>query len=219
VAEPLIVVGVGGFGRETLDVVEAVNAAGTEPRWDIVGVVDDGPSDINLERLRSRGIRFLGRLDAIPTAAWVVIGVGAPQIRAGIAARLSGRCAGFATIIHPAAVVGTGYRAGEGTVVCAHVSIGTNVWIGRHVHLNSHSVVGHDARLSDYVSVNPNGTISGDCVVESEVLIGAGAVVLQGIRVAAQSLIGAAACVTRDVLSTQVLVGVPARPLRRGETP
>ena len=38
---PLVVVGAGGFGRDTLDVVEAVNAVTT--RFEILGVLDDDP--------------------------------------------------------------------------------------------------------------------------------------------------------------------------------
>ena len=36
----LVVIGAGGFGREVIDVVRAINAAGSLS-WDLVGVVDD----------------------------------------------------------------------------------------------------------------------------------------------------------------------------------
>lgn len=217
-AEPLIVVGAGGFGRETLDVIEAVNASGDEPAWTLLGVVDEAPSEANLERLRQRDVPFLGPLDAIASHAWVALAVGSPQARARLDNRLAGRCAGFATLVHPTAVVGSRHRGGEGDIVCAHASVGTNVILGRHVHLNPHAVIGHDARLGDCVSVNPNATISGECAIESEVLIGAGAVVLQGLRVGSRAVVGAAACVIRDVFGSDVVVGVPARPLDEGES-
>jgi sugar O-acyltransferase (sialic acid O-acetyltransferase NeuD family) len=210
-AEPLIVVGAGGFGRETLDVVEAVNAANDEPVWTVLGVVDDAPSETNLERLRQRDVDFLGPLDAIPRHAWVALAVGSPQARARLDVRLAGNCAGFATLVHPTAVVGSRHRVGEGAIVCAHASIGTNVTFGRHVHLNPHAVIGHDARLGDCVSVNPNATVSGDCHIGAEVLIGAASVILQGLEVGSSSVIGAAACVVRDVPSGEVAKGVPAR--------
>jgi sugar O-acyltransferase (sialic acid O-acetyltransferase NeuD family) len=210
-AEPLIVVGAGGFGRETLDVIEAVNATGNRPAWTLLGVVDDAPSEVNLERLRQRDVPFLGPLGVIPSHAWVALAVGSPGARAGLDARLVGRCAGFAALVHPTAVVGSGHHAGEGAIVCAHASIGTNVTLGRHVHLNPHAVIGHDAQLGDCVSVNPNATISGECMLESAVLVGAGAVVLQGLRVGSGALVGACACVARDVAPGTTVKGVPAR--------
>ena len=54
--EPLVIVGAGGFGRETVDVVEAINAAQRHARWQLLGVADDSPSTENLARLGARGI-------------------------------------------------------------------------------------------------------------------------------------------------------------------
>lgn len=54
----VVVVGASGFGRETLDTLVAMQQAGE--RLEIVGVLDDFPSEINLTRLRDRGVRYLG---------------------------------------------------------------------------------------------------------------------------------------------------------------
>ncbi|HET6950036.1 MAG TPA: hypothetical protein VFI47_06665, partial [Acidimicrobiales bacterium] len=46
--EPLVVVGAGGFGRETVEVARAVNAAHEArhgaPRWEVAGFLDDDPA-------------------------------------------------------------------------------------------------------------------------------------------------------------------------------
>ena len=39
--EPLLVVGAGGFARETLELIDAINDV--EPRWRVVGILDDDP--------------------------------------------------------------------------------------------------------------------------------------------------------------------------------
>lgn len=211
--DKLVVVGAGGFGRETLDIVDAVNSQASDPRWLLLGVVDDAPSSLNLDRLRARDVAYLGSLSAIPRAAWVAIAVGSPQTRQRLADQLADRCAGFATLVHPAAVIGTRTRISGGVIVCGNASVGTNAFLGRHVQLNPHAVVGHDSQLDDFVSVNPNATISGECKIGATTLVGAGAVVLQGLEVAAGSVIGAAACVTKTVARTATVVGVPARPM------
>src|SRR3546814_230396 len=93
--ENLVVIGAGGFGRETLDVAEAINAAADNgPVWDIVGVVDDAPSDINLERLAARSVTFLGSIADLPSDAHAVIGVGSPQARSAITQRSEERRVG-----------------------------------------------------------------------------------------------------------------------------
>ena len=59
--ERVLVVGASGFGRETLDVLEAMIAAGSD--LEVVGVLDDNPSQINLDRLAARGVGYLGTVD------------------------------------------------------------------------------------------------------------------------------------------------------------
>ena len=205
----LVVVGAGGFGRETIDVVSDINAEGM--RWYLIGIVDDAPSEKNLERLRASGAPYLGAVDRIPTDASVVVAVGSPAIRRSIVARVRGSNADFPSLIHPTAVVGGGFVHGSGLVVLAGACIGTNVRVGDHVHVNGHAVVGHDVVLGDMVSLNPNSTVSGEVTVGDECLIGAASVILQGLTIAGGATVGAAACVVRDVSTPDVVKGVPAR--------
>lgn len=212
----VVVVGAGGFGRETLDVVEAAGRAGTTDLV-VTGVVDDHPSEVTLERLAVRGVPYLGTVDewlagATPEDGTLhLLGVGNPVVRRKLDERLTAAGRRAATAVHPAAAVGSQVVLGEGTVVCGGVQVSTNVRLGRHVHLNPNATVGHDASLGDHVSVNPAATVSGACVVGRETLIGAGSVILQGLTVGERCVVGAAACVVRDVPAGEIVKGVPAR--------
>lgn len=215
--QPIIVVGGGGFGRETLDVIEGINAA--QLTWDVLGVVDDGPSELTLQRLAARGVDHLGPIDALAPHApcAIAIGVGAPAVRRSIAERLAGAGHHAPTLVHPDATVGSASRLGQGVIVCSGARISTNVEIGSHVHVNPGAIIGHDSEIGAFASLNPGSVVSGDVRIGQDVLVGAGAVVLQGRRVGDGAVIGAAACVTRDVESRTTVVGVPARALRGGE--
>ena len=212
---PLVVVGCGGYGREVLDVVHAVNdTLPAHDRWDLLGVVDDAPAEVNLKRLARLDVPFLGAVDELarlPRDASYVAGIGDPRARRTVVRRIDHLGMVGAQLVHPSATVGSDTELGEGVVVCAGVRVTTNVTLGRHVHLNQIVSVGHDSTLDDFVMVNPLAAVSGDCHLAEAVLIGTCAAVLQGRRVGAEATVGASACVVRDVPPRVVVKGVPAR--------
>lgn len=210
----IVIVGAGGFGREVVDVVEAINANSAEPLWRVRGVIDDAPDGVNLDRLDSRGVPYLGTSIAAIEAGdpcHYVVGIGGTAVRRMIAERFEASGFRAATLVHPSVTVGHGVRIGAGSVLCAGARLTTNIELGVHVHLNLNVTVGHDTCIGDFVSVNPLASVSGDCVIEDEVLIGVAAVVLNGLTVGRGSTVGGAACVVRDVPGGVVVKGVPAR--------
>jgi len=212
--QPLIVVGIGGFGRETLDVVEALERTEPHPRFRLRGAVDDAPSALNLQRLAERGVSYLGTAEDWLRSAQpcvYLIGVGSPKVRAAIADRWDHAGHRAATAVHPTAAIGSRTLLAPGTIVCAGAQVSTNVQLGRHTHVNPNATIGHDSVLQSFVSVNPGAVVSGEVELGEGCLIGAGAVVLQGLRVGREATVGAAACVVADVAAGATVKGVPAR--------
>lgn len=212
--EDIVVIGAGGFGRETLDVIEAINASASEPVWRIVGVFDDAPTEVQRERLGARQIALLGTVDnfrPMVKDCRYVVGIGEPATRARLIGMIGGWGGRAATLVHPGATIGSQVTIGLGSVVCGGTQLSTNVRLGAHVHVNPGAVIGHDAVLEDLVSINPGAIISGEVRIGRETMIGAGAVVLQNLEVGGGALVAASACVTKQVPRRALAKGVPAR--------
>ncbi len=202
----LMIIGCGGHGRETLDVVEAVNAQ--SPAWRFLGFLDDDPG--HPDRLERRGVDVLGGVDTAATLGHAfVIGIGDSAVRSRIDLALGHVDA--PVLVHPAATVGSDNRLGPGTVVAAGARITTNVTTGRHTHLNVNAVVSHDSVLGDHVTISPGVHVNGSVQIGDRAFLGTGAIVLPGRRIGSDAVIGAGAVVIDDVEPGRTVVGVPAR--------
>lgn len=204
----LVIVGAGGFGREVIDIVEALNDAGAT--LELLGFVDDGSVDETL--LRRRGYGVVGRTADLPGLdAAYVIAIGDGHARARIDEELTRAGCEAATLIHPSVTIGGDSRIGEGCILAAGSRVTTNVTLGRHVQLHVNAAVGHDAVLDDCASVFPGATVSGNVHLGMAVTLGTGANVLPSVKVGDGAYVGAGAVVTRDVYAGATAVGVPAR--------
>ena len=204
----LVIVGAGGHGRETLDIVEAINAV--EPTWAFAGFVDDG--EVIADRLERRDASLLGTTKILAdTDPRYVIGIGSPAVRAKLDEQLTAWGRTAATLIHPAATVASDNRISDGVLLAAGARVTTNVTLGRHVHLNVNAVVSHDCVIGNYTTLSPGSLVNGDVQIGTGVFLGTGAIITPGITVGDHAVIGAGAVVVNDVPSGMTVKGVPAR--------
>jgi sugar O-acyltransferase (sialic acid O-acetyltransferase NeuD family) len=208
---PLILIGAGGFARETAEVVRAVNAV--QPRWDLKGFLDDNPE---LTGRSLGGLDVIGPIDAIhehPDAA-VVLCTGRPDnylSRKRIAARIGLPDDRFATIIHPGSAIGATSSIGVGSVLLSQVSVTADVRIGRHVAIMPQTVLTHDVRIGDWATLASGVLLGGGVQVHEGAYLGSGSSVREGVQVGAWALIGMGSVVTRDVPPGRLWFGSPAR--------
>lgn len=183
-----------------------------------MGVVDDNPTEENLKRLETREYRYLGGLEeymrqSIEDDTRFVIGIGTPNARHSVRAKIQDAGYRLATIVHPQSIKGSEVVLEEGVIVTAGVVLSTNIIVRENTVLNLLVTVGHDTIVGRDCVINPTVNISGDVVIGDATLIGTGAQVLQNLQIGEEAVIGASACVTKDVPARTTAVGIPAKPL------
>jgi sugar O-acyltransferase (sialic acid O-acetyltransferase NeuD family) len=209
--EPLVIVGAGGHGRETLDVVEAVNRE--QATYDFLGFC---ALDADAELLARRDARLLGDTTVLRDLhARYILGIGTSEVRRDIDEQLTSYGREAVVLRHPEASTGSDLRFAPGVILAAGARATTNVTLGRHTHLNVNAVVSHDCVVGDYVTLSPGVLVNGNATLGEGVFLGTGAVVLPGRSIGAWARIGAGAVVTDDVPPGRTAVGVPARVLER----
>lgn len=130
-----------------------------------------------------------------------------------------------------------GCEIGDETMIGAFVEIQKNAMIGRRCKIQSHSFICEGVTIEDEVmvahgvmfindrdpaAVNPDGSIKTEAdwrcertVVKKRAVIGSNATILCGVTIGEGALVGAGAVVTKDVPPNTVVVGNPARILRK----
>jgi len=211
--QKIVVLGAGNFGRETMDVLKAINQKCYQ--FDILGYLDDN-SGRHGEMLNGwpilGGIEWLGQGNK--QEIFSVCGIGAPHIRRKVVEKALGYNAKFCNVIHPSAIMTEFVELGEGIVITAGCTVSCNIKIGNHVHLNPATTIGHDVVMGDYVAAAPGVHISGNVNIGEGTYFGTGAVTVEKLTIGEWTIIGAGAVVTGHLPANVTAVGVPARVIK-----
>jgi acetyltransferase-like isoleucine patch superfamily enzyme len=130
---------------------------------------------------------------------------------------------GDQTQIRERTVVGAGTVVGRGSTVDFDARVGARVSIQTGVYVTAGTIVEDDVFLGPGVvttndhtmSRHPRGEALQGPVLRRACRIGGGAVLVPGVEIGVEAFVAAGAVVTRDVGEREVVIGVPARVVRR----
>jgi len=120
-------------------------------------------------------------------------------------------------IIHPSACINKHIKFGKGISIMAMATIQIKVKIGDYSIVNTNAVIEHDCSLGNAVHVMSSATICGRVKVGDCSTIGANATILPNLKIGKNVIIGAGSVVTKNVQDNEVVVGNPARFLKRNK--
>jgi acetyltransferase-like isoleucine patch superfamily enzyme len=153
----------------------------------------------------------------------------APDVKLGKDVRVHAFVNLYGCAIGDETAIGTFVEIQKGVTVGMRCKIQSHTFICEGVTLEDEVFVGHNVSfLNDRwpAAVNDDGTPKGPAdwrlertLVKRRAAIGSGAVILPGITIGAGAIVGAGAVVTRDVSDGAIVVGNPAKVLRRSPAP
>ncbi|WP_084413276.1 acetyltransferase [Desulfovirgula thermocuniculi] len=211
--QQIIIIGAGGHALMIASIIEELGA------FAIVGYTAPAPGKGPL----SGRYKYLGDDEVLPgmlkrgvnLAAMGVGGTGDNRLRSELFVNITSMGFEFPPLQHPRAIVAPGVELNSGSVIAPGAVIGPGAKIGVNVIVNSGAVIEHECLLGDHVHVAPGSILCGGVKIDRLAHVGAGAVVIQGISIGEGAIIGAGAVVVKDVEPWSVVVGNPARVIKR----
>ena len=217
VAKKLIILGTGGNCIDILDTITEINESAATARYECVGFLDDDDATWGTA---IHGVDVLGPLrDAVryPDAVFVN-GIGSETNfwkKEAILAKTGVPIHRFASIVHPSASVSRWSCLGHGVVILQNVTVAAHVTIGDQVIILPNSVISHDDFIGDYTCIAGGVCVSGATRVGKACYLGTNCAIISKVTIGDNALVGMGSVVLHDVEANTVVVGNPARFLRR----
>jgi sugar O-acyltransferase (sialic acid O-acetyltransferase NeuD family) len=217
--QKLIILGTGGNCVDILDTVNDINQHTGQTVYECVGFLDDNKE--NWGKV-IRGIEVLGPLDSASVYTYsecvFVNGIGSPfnfWKKKDIISKTQVPLERFSTIVHPSASVSIMANLGQGVVVFQNVTVTSNVTIGNHVIILPNTVISHDDFVGDYTCITGGVCISGGVTIGNSCYVGTNSAIIGNISIGDYCLIGMGSVVISTIEENSVVIGNPARLLRR----
>ncbi len=208
----IVIFGTGGHAKSVISIIEA------EAKWKIHGLLVDPEfknaenSILGYEIIGSRS-NFLELSQAEITRGFVAVGDN--HLRAKITVEMESNGIHLTHIIHPSAVIMTNLEIGRGSMIHAQAVVGASSRIGNHSIISSMVTIGHDSHIGEYAHITPGVCIGGGATIGDFSFLGLGSVILPNVKVGRNVKIGANSVIHKDVDDNTVVVGNPARVIKR----
>lgn len=203
--------GVGGGGREVLDLAHEINSSG--PRWKEIVFIDDGevPPIVNGVKV----YKYEQAVEKYQSCLEIIIGIGEPSVREKLYRKIQQDKIAMATLIHPSVqipdttFIGRGVSIKKGSVVSCNVTIKDNSYIQWYV------MIGHDCVLEEGTAVSSLCNIAGGTHIGKYTYIGMSTCIRECVSIGDNSIISMASAVYNDIPAGVIALGNPARPMKK----
>tara|TARA_R110001583_G_scaffold107898_1_gene256595 strand:- start:4196 stop:4852 length:657 start_codon:yes stop_codon:yes gene_type:complete len=208
------VFGASGFGREVLPLLrEQINQSNSQ----IFFVDDTPPSKV----LNGIDVVTFEEFNSFPSLnKYLTIAIADSSVREKLFHRCEQAKIEIIDVVAKNTIKMDEVRIGKGYIISPFCTLTSNIKIGVGFQANIYSYVAHDCDIGDFVTFAPSVKCNGNVKIENHAYIGTGAVIKQGrtgrpLIIGEGAVVGMGAVVTKNVPAGDVVVGNPAKSIKR----
>lgn len=205
----------GGLGGYIIEMAKEINE--NQKRWDHIFFINDVEPAIDTDEVVMTFDDFYSSYP--PDKAEIIIASGEPKGREKLFEKVKSFGYSLPNLIDPRTDLKKIKAIGEGNIIQDYVHISpSNVTIGNNNVFMTFSRIAHDNVIGSHCVFASSTNSSGRTIVEDCCYVGTGAKLRENIKIGKNSIIGMGAVVVKDVEESVVMVGFPAKELRKNTT-
>ena len=208
----IIILGAGGMGRETFEVVE--DTFGKDSNYRVKGFLSDV---LNVLDGFTGYPPLLGTIKdyEIQPNDRFVLAIGNVAGRRKVAEDILARGGEFLTLIHPTAKIFRTAKIGRGVIIYPFAYVGADAKVGDFCFINLWAGCGHDVILGKFSEQAPYSALSGGVHTGEECFFGVHSVVAPKTKIGNRVVISQGSVTQKDQPDDVLILGVPGKTLRK----
>ena len=205
----IAIYGAGGFGREVVCMINAINEV--NPQWNFIGFFDDG-IEKGVKNIFGEILGGIETLNAWDKELHVVFSIATPHILKKVVGKIANNNIKFPNLVAPNVnfLHKESLNIGQGNLLFFGTRVSCEVTIGNFNLLNGFVSLGHDVTIGDFNVLGPMVRLSGNVTINDENFFGVQSIVLQGLKMGNKIKVGANSVIIRNTKDETLYVGNPA---------
>ena len=205
--------GASGLGREILELARIVNER--EQKWDDFIFIDDGTVPAFVGGCET--YTYNTAKEKFGSELEITMGIGEPTTRGKLFSSIKSDGIPMPTLIHPNVHIPASATIGQGVIIQDGCFISVNVTIEDYVFMQPRCSVGHDCVLHEGCIISTYDSIGGAVSIGRYAFLGMSVAVKQLVVIGDYSIVGMGSMVFKDVEDEMIVMGNPARAIKRNE--